>query len=194
MALRCAAPTMRPMARGNPAGRSSMERFRQERRTNMREQWLGVSIGVLLTFGLFAWVIFGAGWGRVFAAFMSGLCVTGLAFAWMLGFDAHSLRWTWGAVGEQWTAEELKKLEPDWQSRHDIPNDHGNWDHVVVGHPGVFVIDSKFLSTPATIDHQGLRSGSMRAGGTATRGAAAALSEVRMMCRSSVAPSWISTS
>src|SRR4051812_17645054 len=116
------------MPRGNQAGRSSMEKFHQERRANMREQWLGLSIGALLTFTFVVWVIVGEGWGRVFAAFMLGLCVTALTFAWMLGFDAHSLRWTWGAVGEQWTAEELEKLVPDWHSFHDIPNRRGNWD------------------------------------------------------------------
>jgi Nuclease-related domain len=169
---------MQPMARRNKAGRSSIEKFRQERRANMREQWLTLSVGVLLTLALVAWVIFGEGWGRIFAAFMLGVCVTGLGFAWMLGFDAHSLRWTWGAVGEQWTAEELTKLESDWHSFHDIPNDKGNWDHVVVGRPGVFVIDSKFLSEPATVDSQGLRSGRLRAGGGASRGGAARMSAV----------------
>jgi hypothetical protein len=74
-----------------------------------------------------------------------------------LGFDARSLRWAWGAWGEQWTAEELAKLGSSWRAYHDIPDGRGNWDHVVVGPSGVFVIDSKHLSQPAVVDANGLR-------------------------------------
>jgi hypothetical protein len=83
-----------------------------------------------------------------------------------------------GAVGEEWTAEELAKLDASWHTFHDIPSKFGNWDHVVIGPPGVFVIDSKFFTQPAVVDQHGLRSGGIRAGGGASRGAAVEMKEV----------------
>ena len=72
-------------------------------------------------------------------AFMLGATVTTLAFGWMLGFDARSLRWAWGAWGEQWTADELEKLDPSWRVYHDLPDGRSHWvesprfhGHVVV--------------------------------------------------------------
>src|SRR4051812_23496589 len=123
------------------AGQSAMRKFRQERRANMREQWGALAFAAVTTVGCTVWIIVGSGWGRVFAAFALGVFLTGLFFGWNLGFDAHSLRWTWGALGEQWTAEELAKLDASWHVFHDIPTEHGNWDHIAIGLPGVFVID-----------------------------------------------------
>jgi hypothetical protein len=107
-----------------------------------------------------------------------GSGVTGLWFGWMLGFDARSLRWAWGAWGEQWTAEELADLAPDWRVYHDTDNGRGNWDHVVVGAQGVFVVDSKYLSEPAVVDSNGLRAGRLRLGGSATRRSAVRMKEI----------------
>src|SRR5206468_1760386 len=111
-------------------------------------------------------------------AFALGCGVTTMAFGWTLGFDAHSLRWAWGAWGEQWTAEELVNLPPYWHVYHDIADGHGNWDHVLVGPPGVFVVDSKHLSEPAVVDGNGLRAGRMRVGGSASRGSAVRMKEI----------------
>jgi hypothetical protein len=122
-------------------------------------------------------VIIGSGWGRIIAAFLLGASLTVLWFGWMLGFNARSLRWAWGADGERWTAEELAKLGSDWSVYHDLPDGRGNWDHVAVGPPGVFVIDSKYLSAPATVDENGLRSGRLRAGGGVSRGSAVRMKE-----------------
>jgi hypothetical protein len=167
------------MFRRNPAGRSSMAKFHQERRANIRDEWAGIAIMIALTLAALVWVILGTGVGQLLTAFAFGVGVTGLGFGWMLGFDAHSLRWTWGAFGEQWTAEELAKLGSGWHVSHDIPDGRGNWDHVVVGPPGVFVVDSKFLTEPAAIDANGLRAGRLRAGGgAATRGSAVRMKEI----------------
>ena len=118
------------------------------------------------------------GWRQTLAAFLLGAMATALLFGWFLGFDARSLRWQWGAAGEEWTAGELKKLGPDWRVYHDIPDGHANWDHIVIGPTGVFAIDSKNLSQPATVDATGLRSGRLRYGGSSTRGSAARMKEV----------------
>jgi hypothetical protein len=155
--------------RRNPAGGSSMRKFREERRATLRAEWRGLAVIVCATLASAIWLALGDGWGRLLAAFLLGSGLTTLLWGWKLGFDAHSLRWAWGAWGEQWTAEELAKLERGWSVYHDIPDGRGNWDHVLVGSPGVFVIDSKHLSEPAVVDSKGLRAGRLRAGGSATR-------------------------
>lgn len=58
----------------------------------------------------------------------------------------HIERWRTGAEGEKATAKELRKLPAGWQVVHDIDIGRGNVDHVAVGPPGVFVLDSKKLS------------------------------------------------
>jgi hypothetical protein len=156
-----------------------MTKFREERRANLREAWAGLAIITVATIVAGVWTFIGGGSSQVAAAFVFGVGSATLMFGWMLGFDAHSLRWAWGAVGEQWTAEELEKLGQGWHVMHDLPDDRGNWDHVVVGPPGVFVIDSKFLTEPAVVDDNGLRAGRLRAGGGATmRGSAVRMKEV----------------
>src|SRR4051812_40939845 len=167
------------MFSGSTAGRSSMRKFRQARQANMRQQWGALAFGAATIVGCTVWIVFGSGWGRAFAEFVLGVFLTGVFFAWNLGFNAHSLRWAWGAFGEQWTAEELAKLDGSWHVFHDIPSERGNWDHVVIGLPGVFVIDSKFLTEPAVVDERGLRSGRLRAGGGASsRGSARRINEI----------------
>jgi hypothetical protein len=143
----------------------------------MRSEWKAVllSCGLILLSAL--WLALGEGWSRAVAAFVLGGLVTTMLFGWSLGFDARSLRWLWGAAGEEWTAEELKKLGPEWCVYHDIPDGRGNWDHVVVGPPGVFTIDSKNLSEPAVIDDGGLRSGRLRHSGRTARGSAVRMKE-----------------
>jgi hypothetical protein len=145
-----------------------MRKFREKRRAALRSEWKGW-LFVAVAVGCGVWLALGDGWGRVTGGFPLGVVLTALMFGWMLGFDARSLRWAWGAYGEQWTAEELAKLDSANSSVfHDLPDWQGNGDHVVVGPPGVFVIDSKNLSEPASVDERGLRSGRLRFGGSAS--------------------------
>jgi hypothetical protein len=113
-----------------------MQRFREERRTNMREEWQGLALFVGIVVACVYWIAFHDGFTQTLAAFLLGATTTTLGFGWMLGFDARSLRWAWGAWGEQWTAEELQKLDPtSWSIYQDLPDGRGNWDHIVVGGP-----------------------------------------------------------
>jgi hypothetical protein len=97
----------------------------------------------------------------------------------MLGFNARALPWAWGAWGEEWTEEELDKLDSNsWRVYHDLPDGRGNWDHVAVGPPGVFVIDTKNFREPAIVDDKGLRSGRLRAGGNSSLGSAFRMKEL----------------
>src|SRR5512132_663658 len=160
------------MARRGTAGASSFRTFRQLRRATIRREWrdLAVLSGAIAV--LVALVLTQSEWRRTVAAFFLGAATALMAFGWMLGFDARSLRWLWGAAGEEWTEAELRKLGSDWRVFHDIPDRAGNWDHIVVGPPGVFAIDSKNLSVPAIVDQSGLRAGRLRFGGGAARGSA----------------------
>lgn len=144
----------------------------------MRADWRQLLVLPGFIVVLSVWVAITSGWSRTVAAFLLGATMTLVLVGWMIGFDARSLRWRWGAVGEQWTAEELAKLEPQWSVYHDIPDGNGNWDHVAVGPAGVFAIDSKNVSQPATIDEEGLRSGRLRYRGGSTRGSAVRMKEL----------------
>jgi len=54
--------------------------------------------------------------------------------------------WQLGAEGEQKTAKALDGLErPRWFVVHDVACRRGNYDHIVVGPAGVFLLDSKNL-------------------------------------------------
>ena len=79
----------------------------------------------------------------------------GVAFAVLarLSPPAWIDNWQVGAVGEQRTARELNRLGPDWVVLHDVPRKDGtNFDHIVIGPPGVFVLDTKNVGTEVRID------------------------------------------
>jgi hypothetical protein len=57
-----------------------------------------------------------------------------------------STTWRLGAEGEQWTADELQKLGPGWQSVHAVGIGAGDVDHVVMGPAGVFALETKRTS------------------------------------------------
>lgn len=65
-----------------------------------------------------------------------------------------------GAQGEEATAQALKALPRDWVVMHDVRwpgRRFANIDHVVIGPPGVFVIDSKLWSGTVTVINDVLR-------------------------------------
>jgi hypothetical protein len=155
-----------------------MKIFRQKRRKTIRENWREVVLMLAIVSGLALWVALETDeLRRTFAAFALGGGVAVLVISWMLGFDARLLPWRWGAAGEEWTAEELARLGYEWRVFHDIPDGRGNWDHIAVGPTGVYAIDSKNLSEPASVDASGLRAGRIRMGGATARASAARLKD-----------------
>jgi hypothetical protein len=55
-------------------------------------------------------------------------------------------QWADGAEGERRAERALASLErTGWTVTHDVQNGHGNYDHIVVGPAGVFLLDSKNL-------------------------------------------------
>jgi hypothetical protein len=155
-----------------------MRKFREERRATLRAEWRGLAVIVCATLVSAIWLALGDGLGTASRSVLARLWTHNAP----VGMEARLRRafpsWAWGAWGEQWTAEELAKLERGWSVYHDIPDGRGNWDHVLVGSPGVFVIDSKHLSEPAVVDSKGLRAGRLRAGGSATRQSAVRMKKI----------------
>jgi hypothetical protein len=97
----------------------------------------------------------------------------------------------WGAFGERETANALNGLDDSWRCEHDIPWARGNWDHVLVGPPGVFLLDSKRLNGRAVVTGDRLASGRSSFSGGRFRAAAASLCDVlesRTGCRQWVQP------
>jgi hypothetical protein len=63
-----------------------------------------------------------------------------------------------------------------WSCAHDIDRGRGNWDHVLVGPPGVFLLDTKSVTRAAAATRDGLSVGRIRHAGAGFRVAAAAVS------------------
>ena len=67
-----------------------------------------------------------------------------LAFALRVHTDEKA--WDKGAVGEEKVGKELENLGPEWRVLHSIPvtSDGADIDHLVIGPPGVFTINTKY--------------------------------------------------
>ena len=78
-----------------------------------------------------------------------GLYLAGFSLLWVAGrlliTPQHIRSWETGADGEEKTARALESLPASWHVLHDrkIPRSVANIDHIVIGPPGVFVIESK---------------------------------------------------
>ena len=61
------------------------------------------------------------------------------------GREAVAGRWEAGAVGELLVGRHLETLSAGWFLTHDVllGGNAGNLDHVLVGPPGVFVVNTK---------------------------------------------------
>lgn len=90
----------------------------------------------------------------------------------MLGGHISAFRWQLGAFGEQDTAAQIERLDVRWHCEHDVVHEHGNWDHILVGPPGIFVLDSKLIHGRAVARNDELRAGRLRYSGLAARRAA----------------------
>jgi Nuclease-related domain len=171
--------TRRPELTRRPgrAGRAAAARFHEERIKNFRRQWK-LWLAFLGLAGLS--IVFMALFGRVGVAvggWMLGFITAVSVFGWMIAFDVHALTWLWGSWGEEDTEQELARLGKEWSIRHDIPNAYGNWDHVAVGPPGVFMIETKRLRGRVEAKGGGLSSGRMHFKSGTFLGASAGLKD-----------------
>ncbi len=74
--------------------------------------------------------------------------IAAAAVGWRLRFrvSAETVAWRRGVRGERRTARHLRKLaRQGWTVLHDlaIPGSRANGDHLLIGPPGVFLVDSK---------------------------------------------------
>jgi hypothetical protein len=154
------------------AGASAEREFARLRRQNIRDEWLAWVVFVVLvalcTVGAF---IAGGTSARLLA--MVGGFMLGAAFVvWALGGHVSAFRWWLGAEGERETAKEIERLAPEWHCEHDLEHGRGNWDHVLVGPPGVFLLDSKYLHGTAAAGGDALRCGRLAYAGASFRAGA----------------------
>src|SRR5262249_10182749 len=102
-------------------------------------------------------------------ALTAGIGIGVLFTIWALGGNVSTFNWWIGAEGERETAKQLKKLTPDWHCEHDLEHAYGNWDHILIGPPGVFLIETKSLNSTATASNDTLRAGRLTYPGSTQR-------------------------
>lgn len=132
------------------AGSRARRKYAQQRKAWLRRHrgvWLaaaGVSAAVWLAFwALMSWLPGDHTWAT--AAFAGAL--VGVLFALRQSPPVAIATWEAGALGEEQTAKQLRRLEGDgWVVLHDPANGSANFDHVVLGPAGVFCLNSKWSS------------------------------------------------
>src|SRR5262245_28836427 len=111
---------------------------------------------------------------------MAGMLIGAGCVIWSLGGHISAFQWWLGAAGERDTAREIEGLGSDWHCMHDLEHDGGNWAHVLLGPPGVFLLDSKRLNRRAVAGGDALRAGRLSfTGGTFRRSAKRVNSELQ---------------
>jgi len=160
------------------AGGSAERKFSRQRRQNIRDDWKVWLVTGLVVIGFAVWSFYAGHVAGLFLAGMSGLMVGVLLVMWSLGGHISAFRWWLGAEGERETAKQIEKLGPDWHCEHDLEHQYGNWDHVLVGPAGVFLLDSKLLNGTAAAGRDSLRSGRLAYPGRNFRGAAWRIKEL----------------
>lgn len=94
------------------------------------------SIGILKVSGFLGWVIY----GTIYAG------AVGFIIARLYRTSRSLRRKRLGLAGEQVVGHQLAELyRAGFFVFHDFPLDHSNIDHVAVGPPGVFAIETKFV-------------------------------------------------
>ena len=159
------------------AGSSALAKFRESRREEIRAHWRDWATLIAVIAGSVIVVIVTTGAVQLIFAGLVGALVTIAAVGWLVGGHVRSLPWAWGAVGERDTAAVLEQLGEGWECVHDLPRERGNWDHVLVGPPGVLLLDTKVLTAPARVSDDALRAGRQVMPGGGFRGAAAGLAD-----------------
>lgn len=92
-----------------------------------------------------------APWWWFAGAVTAGMATVAFVF---LGLPPeHIAKWGRGAAGERRTAKVLRPLVREgWTVAHDVPLSRGNLDHVLVGPPGVFLLETKFRAGRVTLE------------------------------------------
>ncbi|HVU76701.1 MAG TPA: nuclease-related domain-containing protein [Gaiellaceae bacterium] len=107
-----------------------------------------------------------------------------------LGGHISAFRWWLGAEGERETARQIERLSAGWHCEHDVVHEHGNWDHIVVGPPGTFLLDSKYLHGRAVARDDALDCGRLKFRGSGFRGGAWRI-KTELEGRLGSSPGWV---
>lgn len=154
-----AAPEPTPKPNPGSAGASAQAEYdrRHERhraKVRARRPRTLVLGGAVIVVGLALWAS-GQAIGPIVPLY--GAIVALAAAAWVLSalfeVPSHVLAWQRGAIGEEETANALAKLPSSFVVLHDrrIPRSNANIDHIVIGPPGVFVVETKRYSGRLTV-------------------------------------------
>lgn len=116
---------------------------------------LAACLGILAAiYAYFAWL---PGEQQWICGFVAGVLAMGI-FALRQSPPGVVERWQEGAWGEEATAKELSRLDTtQWAVLNDVPNGRYNLDHVVVGHQGIFVLNSKWSACELVVDVEAQR-------------------------------------
>lgn len=151
------------------AGDSAEREFHRQLRKNIRDEWKVWFFGISMIVASAIWSFYLDGIAARFVASASGFLIGVFFVMYSLGGHISAFRWWLGAEGERETAKEIERLGPDWHCEHDLEHGRGNWDHVLVGPAGVFLLDSKLLHGTAAAGGDALRSGRVAYGGGSFR-------------------------
>jgi hypothetical protein len=146
------------------SGRWLRETWRANRRQAAKDAWRLHVVTLAVIVGCGAGIVLADGFSDLILAAVIGSLLTIEAVFWTLGGHVDQLRLIRGIWGEESTEDELDKLkraERGWEVEHDIPGKKGNWDHVVVSRAGIFAIESKWTSWPASVESNVLRLGNV---------------------------------
>jgi hypothetical protein len=136
-------------------GEYAMDRFRRRRRAWLARVWwriLLVAAALVTAIGVLGLIMpaqirplfWAAGFGGTFV-----LLVALVEFG-----PAHIESWRVGAEGEGRTAKVLRPLtRSGWVLINDVPAKRGNYDHILIGPAGVFLLETKDLSGAVSVRH-----------------------------------------
>jgi hypothetical protein len=129
-------------------GQFAEERFELRRRAWQRRIWWVLPLVVVVVFA--PAVAIAAIVNPAHIDLYAGLAVGAAAAMALCCLDSppqHIERWRTGAEGEKKTARALRPLlREGWVLLNDLPLSFGNIDHVLIGPPGVFMLETKNLS------------------------------------------------
>jgi hypothetical protein len=145
---------------GTP-GASAQAEYRRRREVE-HAAWahtLPLRLAAILAAGLGAWLA-AALPGLPLPARLAASLAAAAGAWWRARFrpSPETLAWARGAAGERHVARLLDPLvEHGWAVHHDlrVPGSQANMDHLLVGPPGVFVVDAKHYSGHLRLSPQG---------------------------------------
>lgn len=129
-------------------GQFAEERFKSRRKAWLRQVWWAFPLAALVVVAtevILALVFTPKHPGFVIGFGLGG--AAGMVIALVESPPWYIERWRVGAEGEKRTARAVRALVRDgWVLLNDLPRGPANIDHVLIGPPGVFLLESKNLS------------------------------------------------